>query len=145
MIDRSGGGRAEIGALSSALAVDSRFPLTRNLGPIDTPPRHDVSRYSPPPFDRRLARPAAGSPGAQPVVEFCVGRLPPLQQHVEPGGHCPWLQGCRGVDHGGLVEHLLAKLRNAAEGNTGRPLLLYLCARLRSWRRVVGAGFHVLS
>ena len=42
--------------------------------------------------------------------EFGGGGLPPLQQHLEPGRHRARLQGCRGLDHRGLVERVLAQL-----------------------------------
>ena len=64
---------------------------------------------------------------------------------AEPRRHRPWLQGRRGLDHGGLVECLVARVRNTAARHARRTVLLYLCSRLRPWRRMVGTGFHVLA
>ena len=80
-----------------------------------------------------------------PVEQSRGGGFPSLQQHLEPGRHCARLQGCRGLDHRGLVERLLADLRDAAARHAGRAVLLYLCARLRPRRRMVGTGLHVFA
>ena len=104
--------------------------------------------HRPNPFPARLAAglmPALAFAAAVPVERFGGGGLSSLQQHLEPGRHRARLQGCRGLDHRGLVERVLAKLRDAAARHARRAVLLYLCARLRPRRRVVGTGLHVLA
>ena len=72
-------------------------------------------------------------------------RFPPLQQHRQSCWHRNRLQGCRGLDHRGLVERCRAVLRNAAARSAGCALLLHLRGRLRPRRRMVRTRFHVLT
>ena len=80
-----------------------------------------------------------------PVEQSGGGRFPSLQQHLEPGRHRARLQGRRGLDHRGLVERVLAQLRDPAARHAGRTILLHLRARLRPRRRMVGTGLHVFA
>ena len=104
------------------------------------PPPHPVTCS----HDRRL-HPGAGIRGDVPVEQLGGGRFSSLQQYLEPGRHRARLQGCRGLDHRGLVECVLSQLRDPAARHAGRAVLLYLRAGLRSRRRMVGTGLHVLA
>ena len=61
----------------------------------------------------------------------------------EPRGRRRRLQGRRRLDHGRLVEFAVAHLRDRAQGQSRRPLLLCLRHRLRSRRRMDGTGLYV--
>src|SRR6202030_3174032 len=73
------------------------------------------------------------------------GRFPALHQHAEPGRRRGRLQRRRRLDHRRLVEPAVTNLRDRAQGQSRRALLLCLRHRLRSWRRMDGTGLYVRS
>src|SRR6516165_3379245 len=94
--------------------VDDAAALTRNRQQFDIASWNDRKRIV---STRRIVQAQGRRIIAGHVVRRDVSlerlgrsRLPPVQQHLEPGRDCAWLQGRRGVDHGRLVERVLPKL-----------------------------------